>query len=289
MESSFRLEGQGGLTSACYRWSPPGDPRAVVVIAHGMGEHARRYGRLAEALADRGMESFALDHRGHGSTASGEDELGVLGAAGWGGVVDDYAALVAHGRSLRPGVPIVALGHSMGSFVVQQFLLDHAAEVAAAVLSGSAALDEVKVIVDPTVPLDLALLNAPFAPARTDFDWLSRDEAEVDAYVADPLCGFGLDAAALGSWLPTSDRLADPTALDAIRDGFPIALVAGGDDPVNAGYAWLDPLEARYQAAGLEVTKLYYDGARHEVFNEVNRDEITADLVAWLETAIARR
>ena len=287
MHANFRLDGDDGEANECYHWSPDSPPRGVVVIAHGMGEHALRYARLAETLAEHAIESFALDHRGHGRTAADATQLGVLGTAGWNGLVDDYARLVAHARSLHAGVPIVALGHSMGSFVVQQFLLDHSPEVAAAVLSGSAALDEVKVIVDPTAPLDLTLLNAPFVPARTDYDWLSRDEAEVDAYVTDPLCGFGLDPAALISWLANSERLADPAALGAIRDGFAIALVAGGDDPVNAGYSWLDPVADRYEAAGLDVTKMYYDGARHEVFNETNRDEITSNLLAWLDGVLS--
>ena len=287
MHTAFRL-GDGVEASACYRWAVVGVPRAVVVLAHGMGEHALRYERLAAALAGQQIETYALDHRGHGRTATDAGQFGVLGPRGWTGVVDDYARLVAHARSQHGGVPIVALGHSMGSFVVQQFLLDHCGEVSGAALSGSAALDQVKVIVDPTVPLDLALLNAPFMPARTDFDWLSRDEAEVDAYVGDPLCGFGLDAEALVSWLATSDRLADPAALAAIPTGFPLALIAGGDDPVNARYAWLDLLADRYSAAGLSVTKMYYESARHEVFNETNRDEITSDLLTWLALVVAQ-
>jgi alpha-beta hydrolase superfamily lysophospholipase len=289
VESSFRLDSGDGSSSACYRWPGGEEPRAVVVIAHGMGEHARRYGRLAEALGGQRFEVYALDHRGHGQTAGDDSALGVLGASGWAGVIGDYVRLVRHARAERPGLPLVAFGHSLGSFVVQQFLLDHADEVDAAVLSGSSALDQVKVLVDPTVPMDLSLLNAPFAPARTDFDWLSRDEAEVDRYVADPQCGFGLEPAGLGSWLATSDRLADPTALAAIPDGFPIYVVSGGDDPINAGYAWLEIQVGRYEDAGVVVTKAYYDGARHEVFNEINRDEITYDLVSWLDLVLQAR
>jgi alpha-beta hydrolase superfamily lysophospholipase len=286
VESSFRLDAGDGSSSACYRWSPGEDAHAVVVIAHGMGEHARRYSRLAKALNGGGFEVYALDHRGHGQTAGDDSSLGVLGDAGWDGVVGDYVRLVQHARAERPGLPVAALGHSLGSFLVQQFLLDHAELVDAAVLSGSSALDQVKVLVDPTAPMDLTLLNAPFAPARTDFDWLSRDESEVDRYVADPRCGFGLEPAGLASWLATSDRLADPKALAAIPDGFPVYVVSGGDDPINAGYAWLDVLVGRYEEAGVAVTKAYYDGARHEVFNETNRDEITADLASWLDRVL---
>ncbi|MHB8466470.1 MAG: alpha/beta fold hydrolase [Acidimicrobiales bacterium] len=285
----FRLTAEDGSSSACYRWAPGGSPAAVVVLAHGMGEHALRYDRLALALGATGYETFALDHRGHGRTATGAKDLGVLGAGGWRSVVDDYARLVTHARSVRPDVPAVAFGHSFGSFVVQDFLLDHGARVDAAVLSGSSALDQVKVLVDPTAPMDLTTLNAPFAPARTDFDWLSRDDAEVDAYIADPLCGFGLEPAGLSSWLAAADRLVDPAALVGIGAGFPIYLVSGGSDPINASYAWLDILADRYVAAGVTVTKAYYDGARHEVFNEVNRDEITNNLVAWLGGVDRRR
>jgi alpha-beta hydrolase superfamily lysophospholipase len=286
VESTFRLDAGDASSSACYRWSPEGQPRAVVVIAHGMGEHALRYGRLAEALNRQGFEVYALDHRGHGQTAGDDALLGLLGDGGWDGVIEDYVRLVEHARVERPGLPVVAFGHSMGSFVVQQYLLDHAHAVAAAVLSGSSALDQVKVLVDPTAPMDLTMLNAPFAPARTDFDWLSRDDSEVDRYVDDPHCGFGLQPDGLNSWMATADRLADPKALAAIPDGFPLYVVSGGDDPINAGYAWLDIQVGRYEEAGVAVTKAYYDGARHEVFNETNRDEITADLVSWLDRVL---
>lgn len=286
---NFQLTSEDGSISACYRWPlANGTPKGTVVVAHGMGEHAMRYTRLAEALANAGYETFALDHRGHGKTAADPTLLGILGTGGWRGVVDDYAHLVGHVRSLWPDLPLVVLGHSLGSFVVQDFLLDHATEVDAAVLSASSALDQVKVIVDPTAPLDPAMLNAPFSPGRTDFDWLSRDEAEVDAYLADPLCGFGLESVGLASWLAASDRLANPAMLEGIGAGFPIYLVAGGADPINAGYAWLDILAARYEAAGVALTRAYYDEARHEVFNEVNRDDITQRMIIWIATVQRR-
>jgi alpha-beta hydrolase superfamily lysophospholipase len=287
--TEFRLDGDDGTSLASYRWSPATSPEGVVVIAHGMGEHAQRYRRLANELATASFESFALDHRGHGHTARSASELGVLGAGGWRSVVADYRKLVDHARGERPGIPMIAFGHSLGSFVIQDFLLDHPRSVDAAVLSGSSALEQVRVLVDPTAPMDLTILNAPFAPARTDFDWLSRDEQEVDAYIADPLCGFGLDPAGLSSWLVEADRLADPERVERIGRGFPLYIVAGGADPINAGYSWLNVLTDRYEAAGLDVTKAFYDDARHEVFNESNRDEITSELIGWLRNVVRRR
>jgi alpha-beta hydrolase superfamily lysophospholipase len=127
-------------------------------------------------------------------------------------------------------------------------------------------------------------MNAAFPDARTDYDFLSRDPGEVDNYVADPLCGFGIDSAALRGWVANAARLADATEVGKIRDGFPIYLLAGSDDVGNANYVWLDKLADRYSRAGLTVTKAYYDGGRHEMLNETNREEVMSDLVTWLCT-----
>ncbi|MGQ0576990.1 MAG: alpha/beta fold hydrolase [Pseudonocardia sp.] len=288
--SSLLVGTSDGTRLIGQRWSTDGAARAAVVLAHGMGEHSLRYERLARALNAVGVDVLAVDHRGHGRTAGvAGAPLGSLGAAGWDGIVADFALVVRSTAGERPDLPIVALGHSMGSWVVQQFLLDHSDEVAAAVLSGSGALEMIAAVVDPSAELDLTAFNAPFQPARTDYDWLSRDPAEVDDYVAEPLCGFGLDAAGVAGMLAAAPRLADPGAVGALRDGFPLYVVSGGDDPVHAGRAWLDPLVARYRDAGVAVTARVYDGARHEVFNETNRDEIVADLIGWLDGVLRSR
>ncbi len=266
------------------RWTADGPVRAAVVLAHGMGEHSMRYERLGRALNAAGYDMLAVDHRGHGRTAAvANAKLGALGPGGWDGLVADYGLVVRSTLGERPDTPVVALGHSMGSWIVQQFLLDHSAQVAAAVLSGTAALDEIAAVTDPTAELDLTAFNTPFQPARTDYDWLSRDESEVDDYVAEPLCGFGLEPDGVATMMAAAARLADPAAIGAIRPGFPLYLLAGTADPVNAGMAWLGPLVARYEAAGLDLTTRYYEGGRHEMFNETNRDEVVADLVRWLD------
>ncbi len=262
------------------RWTVDGATRAALVLVHGMGEHSLRYDRLGKALAGVGIEVLAVDQRGHGRTAGIAGEpLGSLGKPGWDALAADLDLVVRSTRKESPERPIAVLGHSMGSWVVQQYLLDHSDDVAAAVLSGTAALDEVAAVVDPTKEVDFGPFNAPFAPARTDFDWLSRDPQEVDDYVAEPLCGFGLDADATAGMLAAAPRLADPAA---IRAGLPLYVIAGSADPVNAGGAWLTPLLDRYRAAGLDVTAMIYDGGRHEMFNETNRDEVVADLITWL-------
>ena len=267
------------------RWTTDGDAKAAIVLAHGMGEHSLRYDALGKDLSAAGYDLLAADHRGHGRTAGiAGTALGDFGDAGWDGVVADYALTVRSTIGERPDLPVIALGHSMGSWIVQQYLLDHAADVTGAVLSGSGALDLLATAVDPSADVDLSAFNAPFAPARTDYDWLSRDEAEVDAYVAEPLCGFGLDAkSAAGMWA-AADRMATPS----VPSGFPLLVLAGTADPVNAGLTALEPLVERYRTAGADVATHYYQDARHEVFNETNRDEVVADLVSWLDGVAAR-
>ena len=224
--TSFLVDGSDGSPLVGYHWATDAPERGVVVLAHGLGEHSLRYQRVAEALAAAGFHVVAVDHRGHGATIRREEELGSFGPGGFDTVVDDYARVVEQASAHHPGLPVVALGHSLGSFVVQTYLLDHSDRVVGAVLSGSAALDELAVLLDPTAPVDLAMFNAAFQPARTDFDWLSRDPAEVDAYIADPLCGFGLDPAGVASLKAAAPRTGDVTA----RVG--VALIDVDDDRV---------------------------------------------------------
>ncbi len=182
----------------------------------------------------------------------------------------------------HPGLPLVLLGHSMGSFAAQQYVLDHSDRLAGLVLTGTTAVDQIAGALDPTQPADLSVFNAAFEPARTDADWLSRDEAEVDLYVADPYCGFGLDARSTGSLAEAAPRLGDQSAIDGVRDGLPIHLVSGQEDPLALGGAFVEMVADRYRSAGADVSVVLYEGARHEVFNETNRDEVTAELLAWL-------
>ncbi len=272
----------GDTTIAAYRWDPTGEPTAIVQVTHGMGEHALRYGHLAATLTDLGYVVYAQDHRGHGRTAGSPEALGQVGADGWTELVQDIGRLTTVAREAHPGLPVVLLGHSMGSFATQQHLLDHSGDVDAVALTGTAVLDLLEPALDLDQPLDLAMFNAPFEPARTEYDWLSRDEAQVDLYVEDPLCGFGLDGDAGKQMFVAARALADPDRVGAMRRDLPVYVAVGEHDPVNGQLALSQALVDRYTAAGLDVTYRVWPGGRHEILNETNRDEVEADLTAWI-------
>jgi len=269
------------------RWSGREPARALAQIVHGMGEHSARYQRLAEALVGEGYRVYAHDQRGHGDTAESPAAFGELGEDGWNQLVADVGRVGAHARAEQPGLPRVVIGHSMGSFALQQYLLDASHELDAAVLSGSSSLDQLDADRDAGDEIALDAFNAPFEPGRTSFDWLSRDPDEVDRYVADPFCGFGLKGASAALLSEAAKRLADPRALAAIRSELPLYVFAGDADPVNARLAGLHRLVSRYRDAGLSrVTTRFYAGGRHEMLNEINRDDVTRDLLDWLRSVL---
>ena len=277
----FEVEADDGARLTAFSWRPEGPPRALVQIAHGAAEHLKRYDRLARALAAAGYAVVGADHRGHGVN-TGVHGQGSFGPRGFAQVIDDVAAVTAAARGRDTGAPIVLLGHSLGSFAAQGYLRDHAAELSALVLSGTARLDlmfEDRAAAQARDSGGLRSLNANFEPGRTPFDWLSRDEAEVDAYIADPMCGFDLAPESMA------------TVGKAVMGGgslkgrpLPILVISGEFDPVvgpDQRYArgLIESLEA---AAFGPIDHRVYPGGRHEMFNETNRDEVIADLVTWL-------
>ena len=287
--SRFTYPSADGTQITAYRFDPDGAPRAAVQITHGMGEHAQRYRHVADELTKAGYVVYAQDQRGHGASAK-PGQLGDLGKAGWTGLVDDIGLLSAQIRTEHPDLPLILLGHSMGSFAVQQYLLDHSDDVDGVVLTGTAVIDLLEPALDLDQPLDLTMFNAPFQPARTDYDWLSRDHAQVDAYVADPLCGFGIDTQSAKDMFTGARRLADPAQVAAICPGLPVYIAVGEADPVNGALTVLQPLVDRLREAGLtDVTVVTYPEARHEILNETNSAEVIDSLIDWANRVTATR
>ena len=306
--STFTLTTPDGVDLFVYCRLPAEQPKAVVQIAHGLAEHAGRYARLAGALNSAGYAVYANDHRGHGRTVKSAGDLGFFAERdGWRKCVADLWQLNRRIAAIHHSVPIVMLGHSMGSTLAEQFMGDHGDALAGVVLSGAngkpTSLAKIGGVIARAErarmgargksklvqSLTFDAFNKKFAPTRTAFDWLSRDPAEVDKYVADPLCGF---SATVQLWLDLLEGWAAASRAahrNRVPKALPLYLIAGGRDPVSGNTRQLEPWMTEYRAAGLvNMTHKFYPEARHELFNETNRDEVTGDLVRWLEQVVAR-
>lgn len=283
LTSSFFSDADGTQVTA-YTWANvTGEPKAVVQIAHGLAEHGERYDRFAKALNAAGFVVHAVDHRGHGRTAQGR--LGDFGVAGFGGLIADVAQFGQALRAQHDGLPLFLFAHSMGSFAAQTAILDHASTWSGVVLSGSTSLDMLAAGMSNApadAPAGLEAFNAGFEH-RTGYEWLSRDAAEVDAYVADPWCGWDVPDDVIPALFEPASRLADPAQLAGICSDLSVLVASGDADPLAGGGALIQLLGQRYRSAGLaDVTVKLYPAARHEILNEINRDEVTADIVGWL-------
>jgi alpha-beta hydrolase superfamily lysophospholipase len=294
------LQASDGMRVRYRRWLPPGEARGTVQIVHGASEHSGRYGRLATALTFRGLAVYAMDLRGHGRTAEGTG-IGRFGGGSEAALVDDVRAVHLVMADEHPGVPRILLGHSMGSIVALAAAERDGDDLAGLALSGPvgsaphlaatvAALDEAVALGAGDNALDaFGAFNQAFEPARTPFDWLSRDPAEVDAYLADPLCGdaMPLTTAYAGGVFRLAVQAVEPGALARLRNGLPVLLLSGQDDPVGGTEAaQVTALADLLRARGLPVEQHVYPGARHEVFDETNRDEVVADLLHWLDARL---
>ncbi|MDU9415698.1 alpha/beta hydrolase [Pseudomonas sp. zfem005] len=302
---AFWLTASDGASLHVNRWSGDTQPRAVVMVAHGMAEHGGRYARLGQALVAAGLELYVHDQRGHGRTA----QHGILGLYaehdGWNKVIGDLASLNHHIRQQHPQAPIFLLGHSMGSYIGQAYLMQHSCSLQGAILSGSnyqpvslyrsgalvARLERWRQGANGRSALieflSFGSFNKAFKPNRTAFDWLSRDPDEVDKYVNDPLCGFRCTNQLWLDLLGGLQTITPVKNLAQIDPDLPLLVVGGASDPVSDGRR-LDDLARALREAGIKDVQLkIYPDARHELLNETNRDEVTAHLLDWLEHALA--
>ncbi|NQD93695.1 alpha/beta hydrolase [Pseudomonas sp. CrR25] len=286
------------------RWFAEQPPKAVVMVAHGMAEHSGRYARLGEALVAAGFELYAHDQRGHGQTASRGRIGHYADDNGWNLVVGDLARLNHHIRQQHPQAPIFLLGHSMGSYIGQAYLMQHSCSLQGAILSGSnyqplwlyraarliarferwrqGPLGYSKLI----DYLSFGSFNQAFKPNRTRFDWLSRDPLEVDQYVDDPLCGFLCTNQLWLDLLGGLQQITPPEHLTQIDRQLPLLVIGGARDPVSQGKRLHHLVDALRQAGLQQVQLNIYPDARHELLNESNRDEVTRHLIDWLDQAL---
>ena len=298
--STFTLSTPDGTSVHVSRWLPDGEVKAVVQIAHGLAEHSSRYARFAQRLTDHGYAVYASDHRGHGKTSS--PRASFADHDGWQTVIDDLHSVTAHARHEQQGVPVFLIGHSMGSLISRGYAAQYGSELAGLVLSGTAggagAVGKMAAFLASTQArlrghthtsglmnkLVFGQYNAAFKPTRTDFDWLSRDPAEVDQYIEDPECGFVFSAGGFADLIRGAAQVNDDHTVNLVPRDLPIHLTSGDKDPVGGNGKGVQQVADQFKRLGVrDVTVTLWPDARHEILNETNRDEVEVEILEWLD------
>jgi alpha-beta hydrolase superfamily lysophospholipase len=273
-----------GVEIVFYEW-PVAYPQAIIQLAHGLGEHARRYDQMAAVLNRAGFSVYADDHRGHGKTGLGQIEnnkIKKLGNLGQGGMEATFAQVADFSRIIKaenPGIPLILVGHSWGSFIAQKIINKNSELYDAVVLSGSAL----------TMPGYLATgdFNKVWKklPGSTGYEWLSRDVEVQKKFVEDPLTFLAAAMQVFG--ISNSLKLFGKPSKN-VRSDLPILVQVGEADPIGGEYSNKALVEAYRKNAGTKDIELFvYHDARHEIYNELNKDEIIADLIAWINARIS--
>ena len=299
----FTFSSTAGPALDARLWRPEGAPRAVVQLVHGMAEHMDRYDPVARRLNRAGLAVIGHTHLGHGPRAQRQGYF--ADHDGWQRLIDDVHRLRGIAQEQFPGLPYLMLGHSMGSFVTRCYLQEHGEGLAGAMLSGTGHFDRKTVSSalaaaylvcllggarKPSALLDRLAFggyNKPFAPCRTDFDWLSRADAEVDKYVADPYCGFLFTGSGYRELFRGLKRLTDLEALRRMPKELPLLLFSGDSDPVGGMGRGVEQVAREMRDAGMEHVEVrLYPGGRHEILNETNRDEVVRDVIIFVEQCL---
>ncbi|WP_053360674.1 alpha/beta hydrolase [Bacillus sp. FJAT-27251] len=297
---SFYFKGIDGKKIYGVKWVAEEKPRALLQIAHGMAEHIGRYSEFADILVSRGVHVYGNDHRGHGHTATSEEDRGYYGDEnGFETVVHDMKELTGIMQEDYPDIPVFLLGHSMGSFLSRRYIQLYGEELAGVIFTGTGGhpglLGKVGHYLSAREArkqgrrtpsrlmnaLTFGSYNKAFKPNKTEFDWLSRDEREVEKYIQDPLCGGIFTAGFFEDFLKGLLSVYDED--DSIPRQLPAFFLSGDKDPVGKNARGVLQSSEKLRSAGLiDVSCKFYPGARHEILNETNKEEVYDDILEWI-------
>ncbi len=293
-----------GKIHAC-KWLPEGEPRAVVQIVHGIAEFVERYDAFANFLCSQGFAVVAEDHMGHGQSINGDGIQGYF-HGGWFTAIEDTMQLMGNTQKEYPDVPYILFGHSMGSFMARTILCKYPdCGIRAAIICGTgwqpafALPGLIKVVeavcrktgeTNPSEKLQNLVFgsyNKKVEHPRTPFDWLTRDAKIVDAYIAHPLCGFTASCGLLRDMMKGIHFVEQPVNLSAMRKDLPVFFIAGSDDPVGPYGKGVHTAANAFRKSGMQdVSIRIYPLMRHEILNEINKEEVYGDVLKWIESKI---
>ncbi|MCX7711307.1 MAG: lysophospholipase [Clostridia bacterium] len=302
--SDFTFKDSEGVEIFTYKWEPDvSAAKGIVQIIHGISEHARRYEHFAEVLTDAGYIVYAHDHRGHGRTAAKTDLLGHAGVDGWNWIVKDIIELTKIIREQQPNLPLFIFGHSMGSFALRQVMYENNDlwNIKGFILSGTGGSSTFMLIFGKFLckqiirrhgrnkiselisGLSFYNFNAKCPEKRTPFDWLSRDQDEVNKYIRDPLCGQTCSAGFYYDFFNGILAVQNLLNVERLPKSVPILIFSGEMDPVGRYGKVVTKLVNIYQRSGIQdITFKLYEGGRHEMLNEINREKVISDILMWI-------
>ena len=286
-------------------WETEKEPIGVLQIVHGMAEYIDRYDNFAKYMTEHGFNVIGHDHLGHGHSVSDERDYGFFAEEnGDKIIIEDMHSVTQYSREKWEELPNFILGHSMGSFCLRQYLTKYSNDVFGAIIMGTGWIPSAAALLGKTIAtntckskgshtvnpllikLTLEPYNKPFAPARTNCDWLSRDEKQVDLYVNDKLCGFDFTAGAYKDFFTILEKIAKNRQLIGMRKSLPILITSGSVDPVGGKKA-CEKLNAQYKRCGIDdVTLKLWENDRHEILNELDKSDVYRYIYNWLKSKI---
>lgn len=286
-------------------WETEKEPIGVLQIVHGMAEYIDRYDNFAKYMTEQGFNVIGHDHLGHGHSVSDERDYGFFAEEnGDKIIIEDMHSVTQYAREKWEELPNFILGHSMGSFCLRQYLTKYSNDVFGAIIMGTGWIPSAAALLGKTIAtntckskgshtvnpllikLTLEPYNKPFAPARTNCDWLSRDEKQVDLYVNDKLCGFDFTAGAYKDFFTVLEKIAKNRQLIGMRKSLPILITSGSVDPVGGKKA-CEKLNSQYKRYGIDdVTLKLWENDRHEILNELDKSDVYRYIYNWLKNKI---
>lgn len=304
MKSQFEFDSFNEVQVKGYCWSnPETKPRGILILSHGMAESILRYDQFAEFLVKSNIFVYGHSHRGHFETAGSQERLGYLGENGWSKMVSDLNQVVEMAKNAYPGVPVYLMGHSMGSFVTRDYLIEHSTSLDGVILSGTGYPAKFELSAGAAVAkmelffkredkpskllnsMSFGSYNKKIDPLYTEFDWLSRDKAMVQAYIDSPWCGQLHPTSFFADMASNLVRILYQPTFKTLKP-LPMLVMSGDCDPVGQYGKGVIKTADYYKNLNFKVTTTLYKDGRHEMLNELNREAVAQDILDWLNLQI---